>query len=56
MRAREFVQENASSGATASGSVATVSSPIGGLISRTQTTKPAKYRNTYKGSNPNARR
>jgi hypothetical protein len=56
MRAREFIQETASAGATASGSVAAVAVPLGSLISRTQTTKPAKYRNTYKGSNPNARR
>jgi hypothetical protein len=56
MRAREFVRENASSGATGSGSMAAVSQPLGSLITRTQSVRPAKYRNTYKGSNPNARR
>jgi hypothetical protein len=34
MRASEFVVENASAGATSSGSVATVSAPLGGVISR----------------------
>lgn len=36
MRLHEFVDltENASSGATASGSVATVSMPVGGMITR----------------------
>jgi hypothetical protein len=34
MRASEFVVENASAGATGSGSVATVSMPLGGMISR----------------------
>ena len=56
MRAREFIKENASAGATASGSVAAIAQPMGRPISRLQSPKPAKYRNTYKGSNPNARR
>lgn len=56
MRAREFVTETASAGATSAGSVSTVAMPVGATITRTQHTKPAKYRNTYKGSNPNARR
>jgi hypothetical protein len=34
MRAYEFVCENASAGATGSGSVATVAAPLGGVISR----------------------
>jgi hypothetical protein len=34
MRASEFIKENASCGATGSGSVATVSQPLGGTISR----------------------
>ena len=34
MRANEFVVENASAGATGSGSIATVSAPMGGMISR----------------------
>lgn len=48
MRAREFIRETASAGATASGSVAAVAVPLGGLISRTQTTKPTKYKNCSK--------
>jgi len=34
MRAHEFITETASAGATGSGSVATVSMPLGGTISR----------------------
>jgi hypothetical protein len=34
MRASEFITENASAGATGSGSIATVSTPIGGMITR----------------------
>jgi hypothetical protein len=34
MRASEFIAENASAGATGSGSIATVSQPIGGTITR----------------------
>ena len=34
MRAQEFIREDASAGATGSGSIATVATPIGGLISR----------------------
>ena len=34
MRASEFIAENASSGATGSGSIATVATPVGGVISR----------------------
>ena len=56
MRAREFIKENASAGATASGSVAAVAQPMGSPISRLQAPRPAKYRNTYKGSKPDARR
>jgi hypothetical protein len=56
MRAKEFVAETASAGASSSGSIATVAMPVGSMITRTQPNKPAKYRNTYKGSKPNARR
>jgi hypothetical protein len=56
MRAKEFVAETASAGASSSGSVATVAVPIGAMITRTQPTRSTKYRNTYKGSKPNARR
>ena len=56
MRACEFIKESASAGATSSGSVAAIALPLGSVISRTQPAKPAKYRNTYKGSKPDARR
>jgi len=48
MRAREFVRENASSGATSSGSVAAVAQPMGSVVSRLQAPRPAKYRNSAK--------
>ena len=41
MRAREFIREN-----TVSGSIATVATPLGGMISRSGITKPAKYMNS----------
>jgi hypothetical protein len=34
MRANEFIAENASVGATGSGSIATVDAPLGGMITR----------------------
>ena len=34
MRASEFITENASAGATGSGSIATVSTPLGGMQTR----------------------
>jgi hypothetical protein len=34
MRASEFIAENATAGATGSGSIATVAQPLGGTISR----------------------
>ena len=34
MRASEFIAENASVGATGSGSIATVAQPMGGMITR----------------------
>jgi len=40
MRAQEFIREN-----TVSGNIATVSQPLGGVISRTVSQKPAKYSN-----------
>ena len=50
MRAREFLPETASAGATASGSVAVAIQPVGAMISRDQMTKPAKYANSlYSG-------
>ena len=47
MRAREFMAENASAGATGAGSVATVSQPLGGMIARTATPNVAKYMNSF---------
>jgi len=44
MRAREFVFED--SGATVSGSIASVSQPLGGPISRMGIPNPAKYSNS----------
>lgn len=46
MRAREFLPEDASAGATAAGSVAPVAQPIGGMITRPQMPKTAKYSNS----------
>jgi hypothetical protein len=46
MRAKEFVRENASAGATSSGSVAVVAQPMGAVITRTQNRKPGKYKNS----------
>ena len=46
MRAKEFVRENASAGATGTGSVATVAQPVGRVITRTQNRKPGKYKNS----------
>ena len=34
MRANEFIAENATAGATGSGSIATISTPLGGTITR----------------------
>jgi hypothetical protein len=34
MRANEFIAENATAGATGSGSIATVAQPMGGVITR----------------------
>jgi len=34
MRASEFIAENASTGSTGSGSIATISQPMGGTITR----------------------
>jgi hypothetical protein len=34
MRAQEFIREDASAGATGSGSIATVATPIGGMLAR----------------------
>jgi len=34
MRASEFITENATAGATGSGSIATVAQPLGGVITR----------------------
>lgn len=49
MRAREFIKED--SGATVSGSIATVSQPLGSIVSRLGHRKPAKYANSVKPVN-----
>lgn len=41
MRAREFIPEN-----TVAGSIATVATPLGGVISRSGIANPAKYKNS----------
>jgi hypothetical protein len=46
MRAREFVTETASAGASSAGSVSTVAMPLGQMISRKSTVLPAKYQNS----------
>ncbi len=58
MRASEFIREDASAGATSAGSIATVSQPVGGMITRVGFGKPAKYTNSYptKKRKQNARR
>ena len=48
MRAKEFVTETASAGATSSGSVAAIAQPLGSTISRLQPTRSTKYRNSAK--------
>jgi hypothetical protein len=48
MRAREFVLEDASSGASSAGSVATVAMPMtgGAALKRIEPPKPGKYANS----------
>ena len=46
MRAKEFIRETASAGATSSGSIAAVAQPMGAPITRTQNRKPGKYKNS----------
>ena len=46
MRAREIIHEDGSAGATVAGSMAPISQSLGGTISRTVITKPAKYANS----------
>jgi len=55
MRAREFVNETASSGAVSSGSIAAVAQPVGAVITRTQTRKPGKYKNSLIRTKQHAR-
>jgi hypothetical protein len=56
MRAREFVKESASAGATSTGSVATVAQPMGQTITRTQNRAPGKYKNSLTRTKQHARR
>lgn len=48
MRASEFIREDASSGAVSSGSIATVSLPMGGIITRWPLVPTGKYANSRK--------
>jgi hypothetical protein len=53
MRAREFVTENASAGATGSGNVATVAQPLGGMLTRNSGTFfSGKYSNSATPNTP----
>ena len=53
MRAREFVTENASAGATSSGNVATAAQPLGGTITRNSGTFfSGKYSNSATPNTP----
>ena len=53
MRAKEFVTENASAGATGSGNVATVAQPLGGTITRNSGTFfSGKYSNSATPNTP----
>ena len=53
MRAREFVTENASAGATGSGNVATVAQPLGGILTRNSGTFfSGKYSNSATPNTP----
>lgn len=53
MRAREFVTENASAGATGSGNIATVAQPMGGMITRNSGTFfSGKYSNSATPNTP----
>jgi len=56
MRAREFIRETASAGATSSGSIAVVAQPMGQTITRTQNTTPGKYKNSLTRTKQHARR
>jgi len=46
MRAKEFITEESSSGATSAGSIATVSVPMGAPIQRPGVEKITKYKNS----------
>ena len=53
MRAREFVTENASAGATSSGNVTTVAQPLGGMLTRNSGTFfSGKYSNSATPNTP----
>lgn len=48
VRASEFIREDASSGAVSTGSIATVSHPVGGVITRWPLMPTGKYANSIK--------
>jgi hypothetical protein len=50
MRAREFIRED--TGATVSGSIATVSQPLGSIVSRLGMPRPTKYANGIRPKKP----
>jgi hypothetical protein len=53
MRAQEFISENASVGATSSGSVATVAAPVGTVVRRNQDSFfSGKYSNSATPNTP----
>lgn len=52
MRAREFIRENVSVGATGVGSVAVVSQPLMTTIQRRNDTVPGKYKNSVVSVQP----
>lgn len=54
MKVRDIVFENASAGATASGSIAPMAQPMGEVIKRNAA--PAKYANSVDSKKKNAKR
>lgn len=58
MRAREFIQENTSAGATSAGGIAPVIMPMGTLIKRGDTVTFGKYTDTKRkrGKTKNVKR
>jgi hypothetical protein len=55
MRAKEFIKENASIGATSAASMASYSQSLGSMVSRSKPLKAAKYANSLLKRKPHAR-